>query len=100
MHVGVWMHVFSFLCACVFFLGIQIFFVGILVFYPNMTSPTGQIYVCGIFMEHSQEIFPVYSEKFPVKFWVIFQNNVPGISNTVILSFNNFESATKYQDIL
>ena len=24
---------------------------------------TGQIYVCGIFVEHSHEIFPVYLEK-------------------------------------
>ena len=26
---------------------------------------TGQIYVRGIFVEHSLEIFPVYSEKIP-----------------------------------
>ena len=33
-------------------------------------KPTGQIYVCGIFVEHSQEIFSVYSEKIP--------NEIPG----------------------
>ena len=32
--------------------------------------PTGQIYVRGIFVEHSLEIFPVYSEKIP--------NEIPG----------------------
>ena len=29
------------------------------------SQPTGQIYVRGIFVEHSLEIFPVYSEKIP-----------------------------------
>ena len=44
--------------------------------------PTGKIYVRGIFVEHSLEIFPVYSEKFPMKFRRIFRNNnVPGILN-------------------
>ena len=43
--------------------------------------PTGQIYVCGIFVEHSLEIFPVYSEKFPMKFRGIFWNNVLGVLN-------------------
>ena len=28
-------------------------------------SPTGQIYVPGIFVEHSPDIFPEYSEKVP-----------------------------------
>ena len=32
--------------------------------------PTGQIYVCGIFLEHSIEILPVYSKKIP--------NEIPG----------------------
>ena len=48
--------------------------------------PTGQIYVRGIFVEHSLEIFPVYSEKFPMKFRRIFRNNVPGILNIGIFS--------------
>ena len=39
--------------------------------------PSGQIYVLGIFVEHSHEIFPIYSDKF----WGIFRNNVPGILN-------------------
>ena len=43
--------------------------------------PTGQIYVHGIFVEHSLEIFPVYSKKFPIKFRRIFRSNVPGILN-------------------
>ena len=43
--------------------------------------PNGQICTREIFVEHSLEIFPVYSEKFPVKFRRIFRNNVPGILN-------------------
>ena len=27
--------------------------------------PTGQIYLCGIFLKHPHEIFPGYSEKIP-----------------------------------
>ena len=41
--------------------------------------PTGQIYVRGIFVEHSHNIFPEYLEKFPMKFRGIFPNNVPAI---------------------
>ena len=43
--------------------------------------PTGKIYVRGIFVEHSLEMFPLYSEKIPMKFWGIFRNGVPGILN-------------------
>ena len=42
---------------------------------------TGKIYVRGIFVEHSHEIFPVYLEKFPMKFGRIFRKNVPRILN-------------------
>ena len=31
----------------------------------SLTLPTGQIHVCEILVEHSHEIFPVYSEKVP-----------------------------------
>ena len=44
-----------------------------------MSFPTGQIYVRGIFVKHSHDIFPEYSEKFAMKFRGIFPNNVPGI---------------------
>ena len=36
----------------------------------NKLLPTGQIYVRGTFVEHSLEIFPVYSQKNP--------NEIPG----------------------
>ena len=41
------------------------------------------MYVRGIFVEHSHELFPVYCIwiKFPMKIWGIFPNNVPGILN-------------------
>ena len=53
--------------------------------------PTRQIYVRGIFMEHSLETFTVYLGKFPMKFWGIFQNDDPGILNIEIFpgSFMN-----------
>ena len=40
-----------------------------------MLLPTGQIHVCGIFVEHSHEIFQVYSEKVPNKVPV----NIPNV---------------------
>ena len=45
------------------------------------------MYVRGIFVEHSHEIFPVYCFriKFPMKFWGIFLNNVPVMLNIGIL---------------
>ena len=33
--------------------------------FKSQLIPTGQIYVRGIFVEHSRDIFPVYSEKVP-----------------------------------
>ena len=35
--------------------------------------PTGQIYLCGIFLKHPHEIFPGYSEKIPYEI----QENIP-----------------------
>ena len=44
-------------------------------------QPNGQIYVCGIFVKHSQDIFPGYSEKVPYEIPGNIPNNVPGILN-------------------
>ena len=57
---------------------------------------TGQIYVCGIFVEHSHEIFPVYLEKLSNIYPVIFHFmllNKPHYnlkSNKYIKNLNNF----------
>ena len=39
------------------------------------TVPTGQMYVRGIFVEHSHDIFPEYSEKVPYEI----PGNIPKI---------------------
>ena len=45
----------------------------------SLDHPPGQIYVRGIFVEHSHDIFPEYSERVPHEIPGIFPNNVPGI---------------------
>ena len=48
----------------------------------RLRQPTGQIFVHGIFVEHSHDACGKFSrKKFPMKYWGIFPNNVPGILN-------------------
>ena len=43
-----------------------------------MLENTGQIYVRGIFVEHSHDIFPEYLENVPYEFWAILPEECSG----------------------